>query len=237
MERNFYNEEFEQFLKQKADQFKMYPSESAWKEIHRSLHPRKKWYGIGGIFLFLTAALVFINNQSILTTPSKAVKSPEKQKIQSLTVTTSGDDKSIAEKLLPGVVLLPSSVQAVKRRTDTDAEPATLAANPNMIAGSRLFSPQSSTLTTNYPLNTTRNIQLENPNEKLIQLLRSHDAREPETNLDLVEELVILPLNTSKKKQVKLSILFFTDHHLPAVGGGKANNQSKYSFSIYPNEC
>src|SRR5687767_14228847 len=44
MERDFYNEDIEQLLKQKADQYKMYPSDKVWKGIHRSLHPRRKWY-------------------------------------------------------------------------------------------------------------------------------------------------------------------------------------------------
>jgi hypothetical protein len=48
MEPHFYNDDdFEELLKQKADQYKMYPSEKVWKEIHRTLHPRKKWYLFG----------------------------------------------------------------------------------------------------------------------------------------------------------------------------------------------
>lgn len=52
MERGFYNDEFEELLKQKADQYKMYPSEQVWKGIHRSLHTRRKWYWLS-FFLFL----------------------------------------------------------------------------------------------------------------------------------------------------------------------------------------
>jgi hypothetical protein len=54
MERNFYNEDFEGFLKDKADQHRLYPSEKIWKNIHRQLHPRREWpYMIGALLLLL----------------------------------------------------------------------------------------------------------------------------------------------------------------------------------------
>lgn len=54
MERDFYNEDIEQLIKQKADQYKMYPSDKVWKGIDRSLHPRRKWYWLSFV-LFLGA--------------------------------------------------------------------------------------------------------------------------------------------------------------------------------------
>ncbi len=33
MERGFYNDDFEQLIRQKADQYKMFPSEGVWKEF------------------------------------------------------------------------------------------------------------------------------------------------------------------------------------------------------------
>jgi hypothetical protein len=54
MERGFYNEDIEELLKQKADQYRMYPSDKVWKGIQRSLHPSRKWYWLG-FMLFLSA--------------------------------------------------------------------------------------------------------------------------------------------------------------------------------------
>ncbi|HEY8898091.1 MAG TPA: hypothetical protein VIM79_24865 [Niastella sp.] len=54
MERGFYNEDIEELLKEKADQYKMYPSDKVWKGIHRSLHPNRKWYWLS-LILFLSA--------------------------------------------------------------------------------------------------------------------------------------------------------------------------------------
>lgn len=58
MERNFDNKDFEQFLKQNADQYRMHPSEKVWTEINNTLHPRRRWYGIAALLLLLTGAVV-----------------------------------------------------------------------------------------------------------------------------------------------------------------------------------
>lgn len=52
MESNF-NREFEQFVKQNADQYRMFPSDKVWKGVHNALHTRRRWYGIGLAFLLL----------------------------------------------------------------------------------------------------------------------------------------------------------------------------------------
>jgi len=53
MERNYYTEGFENFLKEKTDEYKLYPSEKVWNNIQQSLHPRRKWP-------FITAALLLL---------------------------------------------------------------------------------------------------------------------------------------------------------------------------------
>ena len=58
MESNFNNRDFEQFVKQNADQYRMFPSEKVWSGIHNTLHSRRRWYGIGLSFLLLTTAVV-----------------------------------------------------------------------------------------------------------------------------------------------------------------------------------
>lgn len=53
MERNFYNDDFERLIRQKADQYKMYPSDQVWKGIYKSLHGRKRWHWAGLAVLLL----------------------------------------------------------------------------------------------------------------------------------------------------------------------------------------
>ena len=54
MESNFSNRDFEQFVKQNADQYRMFPSEKVWKGVNNALHTRRKWYGFWLGFLLLT---------------------------------------------------------------------------------------------------------------------------------------------------------------------------------------
>jgi hypothetical protein len=54
MESNFRNRDFEQYVKQNADQYRMFPSEKVWKNIHGTLHTRRKWYGFGLALLLLS---------------------------------------------------------------------------------------------------------------------------------------------------------------------------------------
>jgi hypothetical protein len=93
MERNFYNEEFEKFLKQKSDQYKMYPSDKVWGNIYSSLHNRRRWMGLGILLLLISAGLlvsreVLLNNYSqvarkvnqdlIILTPSSPISAKSK---------------------------------------------------------------------------------------------------------------------------------------------------------------
>lgn len=74
MERGFHNDDFEQLIRQKADQYKMFPSDSVWKGIHRSLHTRRKWYGLG-LLLFL-AGISYLASLQLMapSTPSKKIQ-------------------------------------------------------------------------------------------------------------------------------------------------------------------
>lgn len=57
MERNNNDVNFEDFIKKTADQYRMYPSEDVWNGVHRTLHPRKRWYGFGLGLLLVSSGL------------------------------------------------------------------------------------------------------------------------------------------------------------------------------------
>lgn len=83
MESNFNNKDFEHFVKQNADQYRMFPSEKVWEGIHNTLHTRRRWYGIGLTLLLLTTGIVTWvmllspsgKNQSLATTTAKSLSS------------------------------------------------------------------------------------------------------------------------------------------------------------------
>src|SRR6185436_8086558 len=57
-ENSFNNRDFERFVKQNADQYRMFPSDKVWKGVHNALHTRRRWYGIGLALLLLTTSAV-----------------------------------------------------------------------------------------------------------------------------------------------------------------------------------
>jgi hypothetical protein len=66
-ESNFYSDEFEQLIREKTEQYKMYPSENVWKGVHNSLHTKRKWF-IGSMSVLVTGILFFSGKE--LLTPS-----------------------------------------------------------------------------------------------------------------------------------------------------------------------
>jgi len=78
MERNFYNDDFEHLIKQKADQYKMYPSERVWKGVYNSLHSRKRWYWLGlGFVLLLSGVSYYAIEELLRPSPTPAVTKVE----------------------------------------------------------------------------------------------------------------------------------------------------------------
>lgn len=55
MEREFYTDEFEQLIREKSDQFRMYPSKRVWHSIYNNLHPSRRWPSFVISILFLTS--------------------------------------------------------------------------------------------------------------------------------------------------------------------------------------
>ena len=68
MERDFYNEDFEELIKEKTDQYKMYPSDKVWKGVYNSLHARRRRFVIG-MSVLISGILIFAGKE--LLTPGK----------------------------------------------------------------------------------------------------------------------------------------------------------------------
>jgi hypothetical protein len=72
MERDFYRDEFEQFLKENTDDFKMYPSRKVWHSIYNDRHPDRKWPSLAVCLLLLSAILyVGVSNNNSINTASR----------------------------------------------------------------------------------------------------------------------------------------------------------------------
>jgi hypothetical protein len=83
-ERIFYDDEFEKQLKEKSDQFKMYPSDKVWNEVYSSLHTRRRRFVagmallIGGILFLAGTQLIFPTRNTNPKTSTAKVNIPTK---------------------------------------------------------------------------------------------------------------------------------------------------------------
>jgi hypothetical protein len=57
MEKRIYTDNFERFIKESADDFKMIPSKRVWHSIYNDLHPSRKWPSVLMCLLLLTGVL------------------------------------------------------------------------------------------------------------------------------------------------------------------------------------
>jgi Outer membrane protein beta-barrel domain len=64
MESNFYSDEFEQLIREKTEQYKMYPSEKVWKGVYSSLHTKKRWF-IAGMSVLVTG-IIFVAGKELI---------------------------------------------------------------------------------------------------------------------------------------------------------------------------
>src|ERR1051326_3472590 len=71
-ESSFYSEDFEQLIREKTEQYKMYPSERVWKGVHNSLHTKRRWF-IGSMALLVTGILFFAGRELISPSSRLAV--------------------------------------------------------------------------------------------------------------------------------------------------------------------
>ncbi len=58
MKNEFYTDEFEQLVKERADQFRMYPSKRVWHSIYNNLHPSRRWPSVAMSILLITSLML-----------------------------------------------------------------------------------------------------------------------------------------------------------------------------------
>lgn len=69
-------ESFEKFIRQQADEFRMYPSKRVWYSIYNNIHPGRKWPSISMCIVLLSALLTigYLNTKNnIITTENSSI--------------------------------------------------------------------------------------------------------------------------------------------------------------------
>jgi len=78
-ERMLYGEDFEKQLKDKTDQFKMYPSDKVWNEVHSSLHNGRRKF-VAGMAILIGSFLIIAGSQLIFSSRPVNAKLVETKK-------------------------------------------------------------------------------------------------------------------------------------------------------------
>ncbi len=224
MQRNFYTDDFEQLMRQKADQYKMYPSDHVWKGVHKALHGRRRWYWTGLAVLLVGAGLFtagyLLNKQTI---------NPLVSRLQpSLTATQEA-------KTAQQISLAESNSSEIKLQN-----PA-----PERIIGRELFLLQSSPVGYTLPFVSTtfarkeammhENAMMQSPrlkNEYSLALKQnnvsvefadaaSESAQKPEQQLNWLQEYAVYKLTATKQKRIGWMLHFSpTMNYRKLTGGG-----------------
>ena len=130
MESNFYSDEFEQLIREKTEQYKMYPSENVWKGVHNSLHTKRRWF-IAGMSLLITGILFFAGKELISPShPALALRKlaaapgtqPGNSKTTDDNASSTDDNSTIA---FPGLKKLPVTTRITGRRNNDNNESMT----------------------------------------------------------------------------------------------------------------
>lgn len=59
MENKLHTDNFESFLRESTDDFRMYPSKRVWKSLYNNMHPAKKWPSVA-VLLVLISSIMFV---------------------------------------------------------------------------------------------------------------------------------------------------------------------------------
>jgi hypothetical protein len=123
MEDNFYNDEFERFLKDTTDNFRMYPSKKVWHSLYNDLHPARRWPSLA-ISLLLIASVLFVgitNNTSIL---NKQLSNEKRLTENKFINNGSGENQEKLSSVNPGNEnKLTNNNPAIKQLTGTASTP------------------------------------------------------------------------------------------------------------------
>lgn len=118
MEQQFFEDEFEQFLRENADQHRMYPSDGVWTTIYRQLHARRRRIALGVMLLLVMSGIIWlttsnphiVSRQPVTGPPAEKSSATANQQAVYTKSTVTVDD--IIEKLKAKSLIPPMSIEA-----------------------------------------------------------------------------------------------------------------------------
>lgn len=125
---NFYSDDFEELLREKTEQYKMYPSEKVWKGVHNSLHTKRRWF-IGSMAL-LVGGILFLAGRELLLPSAHPVIAKTGHPAQS--GGTNETDEPTRPKAFPHSALAPFRSSANTTTASRTDEPTIPGASADM---------------------------------------------------------------------------------------------------------
>lgn len=119
-ESNFYSDEFEKLIREKTEQYKMYPSEKAWKGIHSSLHTKRRWF-IGSMSLLVTGIL-FLAGKELIAPSSRPALSKKALASNAANAVPSRNEQESAPTTSFST-LRPNPATSASRRNNNTSDP------------------------------------------------------------------------------------------------------------------
>jgi len=140
MEGKNHDREFEQFLKENADNHRLYPSDEIWNKIHARLHPNKRWPLTALLLLaFTTGSITWLANserttaspeRAIVTMITPNVSTPSKNEIFTRSIAVETTVNTLAGTGIASTVALPlipieSSISQANKESAISVAPTT----------------------------------------------------------------------------------------------------------------
>lgn len=209
MERNLYDDDdLEDFLKQKADQYRIYPSDRVWTNVYTALHTGRKWHIIGGMILLL-GLLTLISLEKGIPSQKDIVKKEEKTVTPAIYITAEKKnteaifttDKSNTKKLYK-----PITNQQIEKTVASRA-----------ISTNKIFTLLSKTS----PIAANTATISRKPANKIVQ------ETIEEKNINWLEEKVINKLSAAKKKYVRWQFYITPTISYRTLQSGSLNSNSQ----------
>jgi hypothetical protein len=211
MDRRYNNRDFEHFLKENADQYRMFPSEKVWEGIHHTLHTRRRWYGIGLAFLLLstvTVTSVMLNNAG------------KKQQLADKAPVTKTNDALSKQTASSQIIITPQKpVANNKVNPRPDKLQASLIADQQQTVATADIQPeeQTETLTieavpelnlkaaiaTIQPLSVQKNTEMMNKPTAALHTKKALVKPNPVVSSTQTENNIVTPDNVMEKKEAK----------------------------------
>ncbi len=221
MERKFYPENFEDFVKGHADNFRMRPSKKVWHGIYNDLYPGRRWPSIAitMVFVFTLVVIGHLNTTNSHTTPlsnpsyanqnSKSSKISIIKPINKLSapakISYTGSQNNIISPSVDKVNTQQNRMPLNSSSTEDNIVNNTLVESSNAFVNTSSFSPENKN-------EENKNEEIINDNISVEQKISEEKNNPSELDLKVINTDAVstsAPVNLNSKKKNKAEWIYY----------------------------